>query len=786
MDEQATLRISKNKYLSTKSLEDSIINYSDDPEYLDEYLKNVLENRNVMDYMRKHATININTPVQAPVGSGIRERISRILSGLRRVKSDQPQDGDASDIGITGVYKTPEQIYTEVLKLFGINKKKVNSGFKKYIKENASVRSSVERYRKLTGQYDLEPDMTSADRVDTYSEDPENAKKLNHLILNGLINGAARPELIKKRIKLEFSRSLEKRNLKTPAEDILDNILKDGDLERLSVGQREAFFETILLKAKIFKYKGKDMNFYEYMTALEACQKGYFGKIRIRNIPDFHINPKMRGALYSNGKVIHADSFSVGSVLTDFVHEIGHHYFTNEAYLFNGEFKKLHGINKPGLPNAVSEGISCDVTGDFLNYLAKAYPDKEQEGKDHGFDYYAEREYLKNITSSGEYRSAQTMIGALKKYVQNEAGLKVWQDNIIPRLYSLLRGPSEDSEVHKYIFNQLMKPVLKGKVKGMHGFKRQKLIDLYKEKLASQEFRNMEKVMQEFDYHLVKRAIAKRKKGKFARAANAYRMLIRRRPDAGFYWHNLRTVYQDMEEFKLAAFIEAVPYYEAPPDVRHLDKVFSILDKKFTNSDNLIALRNDEEVYTLYDLYDEALAERNRKNRIYSGILNRKREKDSGDASLEENINFLEEILNDKNASSDERLRALTHVKEFVRPADKSPIKNHIHTRSFYSDGRQSPAMIVYDSWKKGVKEVAITDRYNLIYLSKGEKKVLRELNEGIEEAVEAGNILGVNVIPGVEITTKGIDGNEKNQRDILVYFRGYHDGFDLDNKLNE
>ena len=80
----------------------------------------------------------------------------------------------------------------------------------------------------------------------------------------------------------------------------------------------------------------------------------------------------------------------------------------------------------------------------------------------------------------------------------------------------------------------------------------------------------------------------------------------------------------------------------------------------------------------------------------------------------------------------------------------------HIHTH--YSDGFYSPVDIVSKAKERGLDTISITDHDNLA---------------GIMEASDAGRNIGVEVIPGLEIST---DVNDKEIH-ILAYF------FEPDNK---
>jgi hypothetical protein len=75
-------------------------------------------------------------------------------------------------------------------------------------------------------------------------------------------------------------------------------------------------------------------------------------------------------------------------------------------------------------------------------------------------------------------------------------------------------------------------------------------------------------------------------------------------------------------------------------------------------------------------------------------------------------------------------------------------MKYDLHTHSYYSDGVSSPEEVVKYAKKKGVKILALTDHNSL---------------EGIEEAVQTGKKLGVEIIPAIEIRAK--------EDEVLGYF---------------
>lgn len=74
-----------------------------------------------------------------------------------------------------------------------------------------------------------------------------------------------------------------------------------------------------------------------------------------------------------------------------------------------------------------------------------------------------------------------------------------------------------------------------------------------------------------------------------------------------------------------------------------------------------------------------------------------------------------------------------------------------LHTHSLASDGSMSPAELVRHAKEKGLSAVALTDHDTV---------------EGIREALDEGNRIGIEVIAGIEIST-----NFKPEMHILGYF---------------
>ncbi len=75
-----------------------------------------------------------------------------------------------------------------------------------------------------------------------------------------------------------------------------------------------------------------------------------------------------------------------------------------------------------------------------------------------------------------------------------------------------------------------------------------------------------------------------------------------------------------------------------------------------------------------------------------------------------------------------------------------------LHTHTRYSDGTLTPAALVELAAREGLSAVAITDHDTV---------------DGIEEALEAGRRLGVEVVPGVEINLE----HDRVTMDLLGYF---------------
>lgn len=86
----------------------------------------------------------------------------------------------------------------------------------------------------------------------------------------------------------------------------------------------------------------------------------------------------------------------------------------------------------------------------------------------------------------------------------------------------------------------------------------------------------------------------------------------------------------------------------------------------------------------------------------------------------------------------------------------------HLHT--FYSDGSLSPSELVAIAKERGASIIAVTDHDGL---------------DGVEEAMEAGNKLGIKVIPGIEFSAQLPDFLDSSS--CFMHLLGY--GIDVKNK---
>jgi len=82
--------------------------------------------------------------------------------------------------------------------------------------------------------------------------------------------------------------------------------------------------------------------------------------------------------------------------------------------------------------------------------------------------------------------------------------------------------------------------------------------------------------------------------------------------------------------------------------------------------------------------------------------------------------------------------------------------KADLHVHSYYSDGTFSPERVVTEAAKRNIDCIGLCDHDSV---------------QGVAEAIKAGSDLGVEVIPGVELTIDTKDGEVH----MLGYFIDYH-----------
>jgi len=116
-----------------------------------------------------------------------------------------------------------------------------------------------------------------------------------------------------------------------------------------------------------------------------------------------------------------------------------------------------------------------------------------------------------------------------------------------------------------------------------------------------------------------------------------------------------------------------------------------------------------------------------------------------------------------RDISPEDRVEALKVLKANEKTVRNlsSPLADRIdmHTHTYYSDGLSTPSNIVFRAWRDGMKSVAIADHNTM---------------EPLEEAVAAGEVLGIKVVPAVEVGMEDRESFGDQGRDIHVacYFK--------------
>ncbi len=124
-------------------------------------------------------------------------------------------------------------------------------------------------------------------------------------------------------------------------------------------------------------------------------------------------------------------------------------------------------------------------------------------------------------------------------------------------------------------------------------------------------------------------------------------------------------------------------------------------------------------------------------------------------------------LVEQRFITEEERLKAVKVIKDnfekfFDKPLEyKNMVDLHIH--SFYSDAVGTSSEMVFGAWKQGMKAISIVNHNTF---------------DGVYEALLAGEILGVKVIPAIELDLMDESLGIKNMH-VLAYFdKGGSAGF--------
>ena len=95
--------------------------------------------------------------------------------------------------------------------------------------------------------------------------------------------------------------------------------------------------------------------------------------------------------------------------------------------------------------------------------------------------------------------------------------------------------------------------------------------------------------------------------------------------------------------------------------------------------------------------------------------------------------------INDFHCKAEQRLEAARWLADNFTPDLRAVCDVDLHCHSFYSDGYHSPSGRVFEAWRRGMKGIAISDH---------------DVIDGQAEAIEAGKIFAIDVIPAIEFYT--------------------------------
>ena len=95
--------------------------------------------------------------------------------------------------------------------------------------------------------------------------------------------------------------------------------------------------------------------------------------------------------------------------------------------------------------------------------------------------------------------------------------------------------------------------------------------------------------------------------------------------------------------------------------------------------------------------------------------------------------------INDFHCKAEKRIEAARWLAKNFKPDMRAVCEVDLHCHSFYSDGYNSPTGKVFEAWRRGMKGIAISDH---------------DVVDGQREAIAAGKIFGIDVLPAIEFYT--------------------------------
>ena len=97
------------------------------------------------------------------------------------------------------------------------------------------------------------------------------------------------------------------------------------------------------------------------------------------------------------------------------------------------------------------------------------------------------------------------------------------------------------------------------------------------------------------------------------------------------------------------------------------------------------------------------------------------------------------ELINDFKVTAEIRLQAAGRLAASYPPDMSAVCEADLHCHSFYSDGYNSPSMLVFEAFRRRMRALAVSDH---------------DVFDGQLEAIKAGEIFGLRVVPAVEFYT--------------------------------